>query len=359
MSPAVAPRAAGVRLPYPRLPEAVRGWAERTLGAPVIEARTQPGGMSPGCAARLRTATGAAAFLKAVGPELNPDTPALFRHEIAVQRVLPPVPYRPTVIASYDDGDWVGLLLEDVEGRHPDFAVPDLPAATNTHAPDTPTHAADRHAADRRAADAHAADPHAAGTHASDGTAVWRTVRQQARELTPAPAGLDITTLAESAQRWAERWQDIAADPGRYLPGWAAAQAGPLLRDHVQPLPARLAGASLCHWDLRNDNMLIRPGGQVVIFDWGMARIGPAWADEFLLSLEWAGTPRIDDYLAQITRDHGVPPRVLTSVLVSLAGSQAWRGAQPHQPGLPNLAGFAAGQAQLMFRVIQRRLAAG
>jgi hypothetical protein len=328
-------------VPYARLPEAVRGWVEQTLGAPVVAAHTQAGGMSPGCAARLRTAAGAA-FFKAVGPELNPDTPTLFRHEIAVQRVLPPVPYRPALIASYDDGDWVGLLLEDVEGRHPDFAVPALPAATGTHA-----------------AGRHAAGTHAADADASDSAAVWRTVRQQVRELTPAPAGLDIATLADSAQRWTERWQDIAADPGRYLPGWAAAQAGPLLRDHVQPLPAHLAGTSLCHWDLRNDNMLIRPGGQVVIFDWGMARIGPAWADEFLLSLEWAGTPRIDDYLAQITRDHGVPPRMLTSMLVSLAGAQAWRGGQPHQPGLPNLAGFAAGQAQLMFCVIQRRLAAG
>jgi Phosphotransferase enzyme family len=316
-----APRAAGVRLSYELLPAAVRSWAEELLGAPVVRARTQVGGMSPGCAVRLTAADGTAAFLKAVSSGQNPDTPTLFRHEITVQRVLPRVTYRPAMIASYDDGDWVGMLLEDVEGRYPDFSG-------------------------------------VGATSAADTIAVWSTVRRQARDLTPAPAGLSITTAAQTAQRWAERWRIVAADPQRYLPGWAAAQAGLLLNDHVLPLPASLAGASLCHWDVRNDNLLIRPGGEVVIFDWGMARIGPAWADEFVLSLEWAGTPAIDDYFAQITRDHGVSARMLTDMLIGLVGSLAWRAGQPPQPGLPNMAGFADDLAGLLLAVIRRRLPA-
>ena len=318
---AVAPRAAGVRLPYERLPAAVRCWAEELLGAPIVQARTQVGGMSPGCAARLTAADGSAAFLKAVSSGQNPDTPTLFRHEITVQRVLPRAPYRPAMIASYDDGDWVGMLLEDVEGRYPDFSG-------------------------------------AGVTSAADTSAVWSAVRRQARELTPAPPGLSITTAAQNAQRWAERWRIVAADPQRYLPGWAAAQAGSLLNDHVLPLPASLVGASLCHWDVRNDNLLIRPGGEVVIFDWGMARIGPAWADEFVLALEWAGSPAIDGYLTQITRDHDVSGRVLTDVLIGLAGSLAWRAGQPPLPGLPNLADFSDELAGLLLTVIRRRLPA-
>jgi hypothetical protein len=30
-----------------------------------------------------------------------------------VLRALPPSPYRPGLIASYDDATWVGLLLDD------------------------------------------------------------------------------------------------------------------------------------------------------------------------------------------------------------------------------------------------------
>jgi hypothetical protein len=325
--PAVAPRARGVRLPYERLPATVRDWVEDVLGAPVVAARTQVGGMSPGCAARLTTAAGGAAFLKVVSSAQNPDTPNLFRRELTVQRVLRPVPYRPAMIAGYDDGNWVGLLLEDVEGRYPDFSG------------------------------------HGARSAADTATA-WDTVRRQVRELTPAPAGLTITTAEpittaeQSARRWVGRWELVAAEPDRYLPGWAVRATPSLLADYVRPLPGHLPGGSLCHWDLRNDNMLVRPGGEVVIFDWGMARIGPAWNDEFVLALEWAATPAIDGYLDRIGRDHDVPDHVLTGMLLGLAGSMAWAAGQPAPPGLPHLPGFAAGQARLIFDVIRRRLPA-
>ncbi|MFT4081246.1 MAG: hypothetical protein QM638_01545 [Nocardioides sp.] len=48
----------------------------------MAEAVGQIGGMSPGCAARVRGADGTRAFVKAVGADLNPDTPTLFRREI-------------------------------------------------------------------------------------------------------------------------------------------------------------------------------------------------------------------------------------------------------------------------------------
>jgi hypothetical protein len=180
--PAVRLRAEGIRLPYGQLPTAVHAWVERELGAQVTQARTLAGGISPGCAARLCTADGRVFFLKAVGAGLNPDTPGLFRQEISVLRLLPRAPYRPALLATFDHGSWVGLLMEHVAGWHPDFA------------------------------DAH------------DTSAAWRAVRAQARELTPGPAGLRITTMREMALRWAGRWRAVAADPGRYLPGWAAAR---------------------------------------------------------------------------------------------------------------------------------------
>lgn len=311
--PGIQLRAAGVRLPYGDVPLSVRHWAEREIGGPVAGARTLAGGMSPGCAVRLHTTGGQAAFLKAVGAELNPVTPQLFRDEISVLRRLPHAPYRPALLATFDEGGWVALLMEYVEGSHPDF------------------------------------------TDDRDAAAAWRAVRAQARELTPGPPGLPITTMAETAVRWCERWRVIAADPGHYLPGWAAAGVTRLLR-RVESLPARIAGPSLCHWDLRNDNMLIRPSGQAVIFDWGMARSnGPAWADEFFLALEWAGTDRIDGYLAEIGTHHGAPADLLADLMLAFAGSQAWRSREPAPPGLPNLTAFCAGQARRLLQTVRRR----
>jgi len=50
--------------------------------------------------------------------------------------------------------------------------------------------------------------------------------------------------------------------------GWAE-----VLRDHAaRPMP------HVAHWDIRVDNLLRRPGGEIVFVDWGMAARGPAWA---------------------------------------------------------------------------------
>jgi hypothetical protein len=52
------PPAAGVRMAWPSVPAGLRYAVEQQLGGRVVEAVTQPGGFSPGVAARLKTATG-------------------------------------------------------------------------------------------------------------------------------------------------------------------------------------------------------------------------------------------------------------------------------------------------------------
>jgi hypothetical protein len=95
MSQDAPPPPSGVRMQWAALPELVRAAVEAHLGAPVVEAVTQPGGFSPGVAARLRTADGRRAFVKAVGTELNPDSPKIYRDEVRITAALPasaPVP---------------------------------------------------------------------------------------------------------------------------------------------------------------------------------------------------------------------------------------------------------------------------
>src|SRR4051812_34185985 len=75
------PPAQGVRLPYGELPARVRTWVDGVLGGAVVESVTQPGGFTPGVAARVRTADGRRAFVKAVSAEANPDSPRMHREE--------------------------------------------------------------------------------------------------------------------------------------------------------------------------------------------------------------------------------------------------------------------------------------
>src|SRR5436305_13760865 len=109
------------RLPWEKVPAWLRAEAERRLGGRVVEAISQAGGFSPGAAARLRLDNGGRVFAKAVGPELNPDTPGMFRDEARTAAAMPasvPAPRllgwidaaaEPDAVASGSDG-WVLLM---------------------------------------------------------------------------------------------------------------------------------------------------------------------------------------------------------------------------------------------------------
>jgi hypothetical protein len=288
----------------------VRAWVEASLGSPVVTAADQTGGMSPGCATRLVTAEGTTAFVKATGAAQNAGTVELFRREAAVLRSLPPAPYRAALLDGYDDGDWVALLLADVDGRPPDLADPG----------------------------------------GADAIAVRDLVDRQARELTPSPPGLRVRRLPDLAETWRGRWADLAGAPDRILPPWTAGRIRDLYR-RVATLPERLAGETLCHWDVREDNLLIRPGSAAVIVDWGMACLGPIWGDAFMLALTWAEAPAFDALTATLPAD----PEVVTDLLLAIAGSQAWRGAQPAPPGLPTFPAFCRAESARAFAGVFRR----
>src|SRR3954466_13434600 len=113
------PTAAGVRIRWTDVPPHVRRGVEDILGSPVIEASSQAGGFSTGTADRVRTADGRRAFVKAVSARQNDRSVILHRQEGAVSARLPADPPIPRLLGTYDDADWVALVLEDVEGAHP------------------------------------------------------------------------------------------------------------------------------------------------------------------------------------------------------------------------------------------------
>src|SRR5215472_41021 len=121
---ASTPPAEGARIAWRDVPQDVRGAIERVCGAPVVAAWTQPGGFSPGVAARVRCADGTGWFVKAASAGLNPDTPRLHRREASVLADLDqliaagqlPVP---RLRGTAELGPWFALVVDDVEGRQP------------------------------------------------------------------------------------------------------------------------------------------------------------------------------------------------------------------------------------------------
>lgn len=286
-----APTASGTRLDWDRVPGRVRVAVEEALGSPVAHAATQSGGFSPGAAARLRLADGRRAFVKACGADLNPDTPDLNRAEAVALSLLPPDVPAPRLIASYDDGDWVALVLEDVDG----------------HRPGTPWTQRDVDAVTK---------------------ALTLLSRTTAHETLPTFAD---AALALSA------WDDIAADPTDIDPALLSRLPEMLdLQAHAREVSR---GDALVHWDARNDNILVRPDGEAVLLDWAWACRGAPWLDTLLLAADFRvqGGPEADAYLRSAGPTHGVPGEDLRSVIACMVGVWSERARRPAPPGLPTI----------------------
>jgi hypothetical protein len=119
-----APPAEGARVAWLDVPEPTRTAIERVCGAAVIEARTQPGGFSPGVAARVRCEDGARWFVKAASAELNVDAPRMHRQEARVLAALDPLILAghlpvPRLRGTAEHGPWFALVVDDVDGRQP------------------------------------------------------------------------------------------------------------------------------------------------------------------------------------------------------------------------------------------------
>lgn len=109
----------GSRIEWRDIPEAVRAGVEDQLGAMVIEARNQSGGFSPGMAARCRLSDGDRVFIKAVSPAQNPMATRIHRREAEVAGALPDTVAAARLRDVFDDGTWIVLVFDDIEGRQP------------------------------------------------------------------------------------------------------------------------------------------------------------------------------------------------------------------------------------------------
>lgn len=303
------PPAAGQRLSWDDIPSFVRGEIESALGSSVVSAVTQPGGFSPGVAARLVTADGTRAFVKAISSDPNPDSPEFHRREARNTAQLPAHAPAPRLLWSYDDGEWVVLLLEDVDGWHP--AMP---------------------------------------WEADELTRVLAALSDLAVALTPAP--FDAPAIAELLAPLFTGWRSFAA-AGTDPDGWAGSYVAELAELEAG-WSAGTGGDTLLHTDLRADNILLTPD-RVVIIDWPSAAVGAAWIDllAMLPSVAMQGGP--DPWTVFDTHPVSRDADAVTAVLAGLAGYFVWGATQPPPPGLPTLREFQHAQGVQALRWLGKR----
>ncbi|MFI0452815.1 phosphotransferase family protein [Actinomadura sp. 6N118] len=307
------PPATGVRVSWWQAPERLRGAIEAHLGGKVAESRTQPGGFSPGVAARLRLDDGRRVFVKAAGEELNADTPGLHRAEARVAAVIPASAPVPSFLTSFDQDGWVALLFEDIDGQMP-------------RQPWDPDEL-------RRVLDA---------------------LSDLAEVMTPSP--IDVPTAGERFAEAFRGWRTLAGgEDASGLDPWAVRHLG-RLAELEETWADAAAGTTLAHADIRADNLLLT-ADRVVVVDWPWASLAAPWFDllGMLPSVRMQGGPPPE----QIFDAHPAAARAddsaVTAVLVALAGYFVWSGRQPDPSGLPTLRAFQQAQGEIALTWLRRR----
>jgi hypothetical protein len=213
------------------------------------------------------------------------------------------------MLGGFDDGEWVVLILEDVDGANPR----------------TPWVASEIDAAVTALADLAAA-------------------------VTPSPVP-GAPSAADAVADDFAGWHKIATEPPADLDPWLAERLDDLRAAADRALAAVATGDTLVHFDIRADNMLIRPDGRVVIVDWPWGCVGPAWLDRLLLGLDVlvkGGDP------ARVFE--GIDPGVVTDVIAGIAGMFEHICRLPPPPGIPTVRAFQRAGADAIRPWLRERL---
>ena len=203
----------------------------------------------------------------------------MHRREAVVSAALPVSSRVPRLLGTFDDGDWVALAFEAIDGR--------LPA------------------------------------HPWDGAellAVVDALTELHRDLTPTP----VPSL-ESAESYLRPlfggWADLAArdTPPTGLDAWARHNLERLARLE-SGWPDACTGDTLVHGDVRSDNILLGPHGAVFV-DWPHAAVGAPVLDlvEWAPSVFLEGGPEPEELLARYEQAEVVDPEVVSVLLAAVS----------------------------------------
>ncbi|MEU6552544.1 aminoglycoside phosphotransferase family protein [Streptomyces sp. NPDC046915] len=319
-----APPATGVRTPWEGLPEAVTDAVAELLGAAVVDAVTQPGGFSPGVAARVRTAGGRRAFVKAVSADANPHSPSMHSAEARNAAALPATVPAPRLLGTYGDGTWVALVFEDVAGHQPH--VPWRPAELRL---------------------------------------VLDAVGELSRGLTPSPVAAPpvAEAMAGGFGGWRQLLDGAQGDVTGRLDPWAVSRL-PELAELADAWPGAASGETLAHGDLRADNILLtgeENGHGVVFVDWPHAVRAAPWFDLLVMlpCVRAQAGPDPEELFTAHPVGRDADPAAVTATLAALTGYFLSHSLQPPPPGIPTVRAFQRAQGEAALTWLRKRLAAG
>lgn len=276
------------------LPPAVLGEIKGRCGASVLRAESQEGGFTSGLAARLLLADGRWVFVK--GMPAGHPLAGMYEQEAAVAAAVPLGFSSPALLWSGGVEDWVLLLFDDVDGRHPRLAPgsADLPA-------------------------------------------VLDTVASMGEVLSPCPyAG--ARPVAEAMARVSNCWRMLAAEPPSDLAPWCLRHLANMVEWETRWMSAA-EGDTLLHADLRPDNMVREhAGGEVFVVDWAFGYRGAAWFDTAwivpYLIMDGHTPASAEAALAGIPAWESAHPDAVTALAVSVAGHWELARRRPSRPVL-------------------------
>ena len=314
------------KLPWKRVPQAIRQHVALALGAPVTRATRIWGGYAPTPTYRLVLGDGRRAFFKGTCQDSNAFMKNALVSEVRVYQELTPSlgQWMPQLYATFQVEDWHVLVLEDLG---PQSIPPWTPKKTQ--------------------AIAHAL---AAFHHASLGT-------QPPAWLPPPDEELAQENWRRTAQESLE-FQHIAALAGEEAPqalAWLQ-QISPTI-ERVMQQPALKEGPyAILHGDLRSDNLRFRHG-QLRLFDWPAIGWGrPEWdMVAFVQTVTVEGGPFPEQVMNWYGERFPINADAVECALawwLTLFADRAWR---PEVPGLPRLRRFQRQQLAVLISWAARR----
>jgi aminoglycoside phosphotransferase (APT) family kinase protein len=223
------------RLEWAHLPPTVRAEIEERCGAAVTSATSQNSGFTPGFASVLECEDGSRHFVKAASDRAQRMFADAYREEVRKLAELPEGAPAPRLLWSVDVDDWFVLSTQYVEARAPrrPWRQRELQLCLDTLTAAVPL-------------------------------------------LTPPPTGLDLPHAAEELAGWPSHWDQLRTTRPDlpHLDEAAALAAG-----HVDAM----AGDTLVHTDVRDDNILLTADGRMLLCDWNWPMVGAAWLDSLFL----------------------------------------------------------------------------
>lgn len=295
------------RIGWVHLPPYIRRAVEQRLGTTVVDSFSCDAGFTPGLASVLLCTDGTRHFIKAASVKAQPYSAKAYREEARKARTLPPGLAAPRLRWTIEDPEWVVLGFEYVEGR----------------APERPWTASDLAAASQMLVDT--------------------SVR-----LTPAP-GLGVTDIAEECADWPLYWDHVR----RTRPNLVGLDEGARLAAGFAEVAT---GDTLVHFDVRDDNLIMRPDGRVVLCDWNWPVRGAAWLDSLILLIGPRGDGLdVEAHIAAHPLLAAVDPEAIDRVLALLAGFFLRSGDQPRVSNSPWLREVAAWQGEVCWEWLAQR----